>query len=187
MTSGGTTPTTPTTTPGNSSRPLLLVDVDGVLNCFGSFWTPEYEAEHFEPLSMNGHYTIRIPRGTRHRLAQLTKRFDPVWATAWLEDAHPFFQGPLQLGDPWPVIRWSGWDGRLHKGRSWKWSFVDRFLDNSGGPAAWIDDDLHPIDFEWAARRTDRGAPTLLVKTNPCHGLTDEHVAELLVFERSLS
>lgn len=162
------------------TKPLLLLDVDGVLNCFGSIWSEEYEALNFEPLRVfHKRFTIRIPNGTGQRLASLAESFDMVWCTAWQEEAHPFFGPQLELGDPWPVIEFSGWDGRLHEGRSWKWSFVDRYVDVEGRMAAWVDDDLHAADFAWAADRTMRVAPTMLVKTNQSIGLTDTHVAHL--------
>ena len=163
------------------TKPLLLLDVDGVLNCFGSLWTEEYEAEHFEPVQVaQEKYEIRIPKGTTHRIARLCEVFEPVWCTAWQEDAHPFFGPRLALGDPWPLVSFEGWNGLLAEKRSWKWSFVDEYVDLDLRAAAWVDDDLHAADFAWAAARSTRVAPTLLVKTDPCKGLTDVHVSHLL-------
>lgn len=172
-------------------KPLLLVDVDGVLNCFGSLWSEEYEQQAFipdVPMSSHGH-PIRIPKLTAERLAKLSEHFEMVWCTAWQEDAHPFFAEILGL-EEWPVIEFSGWDGSLHAKRSWKWSWVDRYVDYSGDaprPAAWIDDDLHRADFEWAARRTAGGVPTLLVKAEPCFGLTDADMHDLIYWARTIS
>jgi hypothetical protein len=44
-------------------------------------------------------------------------------------------------------------------------------------PAAWIDDTLGPIAYDWAARR---GAPTLLLPVNPLVGSTREIVERAL-------
>jgi len=43
-------------------------------------------------------------------------------------------------------------------------------------PLAWIDDALNDACREWAAAR---GAPTLLVDTDPAVGLVDEHADRL--------
>jgi HAD domain in Swiss Army Knife RNA repair proteins len=162
-------------------RPLLLLDVDGVLNAFGSLFSPEYEAERFEPITRNncGH-RIRIPKGTRERIAALVDVFDPVWATAWSEDAHPFFAEPLALGEPWPVVDLS--TGTLHPGRSWKWRSVETYLDATDRSAAWVDDDLSEEDFDWARDRCSLGLPTLLVRTDAHVGLTDRHLMHLLIW-----
>lgn len=172
-------------------RPLLLLDVDGVLNCFGSLWTEAYEAEHFEPIltSPQG-FVIRMPKRTARRVAFLRRFFDPVWATAWQSNAHPFFADPLGLdGEPWPHVTWES--AIYHPERTWKLPDVQRWLaehQTRGSahavPLAWVDDDLRDDAEDWARRRE---APTLLVRTDPCHGLTDEHVHELASFARAVT
>lgn len=183
-------------------KPLLGLDVDGVLNCFGSIWTDEYDAVAWEmpPFSPpNASYMLRVPRGTSGRLATLGERFEIVWCTMWEERAHPAFVGKIggigtvcdcapfeppidcECGAtgirPWPVIsfRRAVWDGRS----TWKLPAVKEYIGDR--PFAWIDDDLFADAFEWAHDRATRlGIPTQLVRTNPAVGLADEHVAELL-------
>jgi hypothetical protein len=167
-------------------KPVLLVDVDGVLNCFGSLWTPEYEAEHFEPLRVAyDRYTIRCRKGLADNLARLAEWFEMTWCTAWEGNAHPFFGEWLGLGhEPWPHVDWTrGWVGEE---LTWKLADVRRVHDGDR-PLAWIDDDLGPDAYEWAKERNQAGAPTLLVKTNPCDGLTDKHVDQLIYFAEEVS
>ncbi|WP_329387126.1 hypothetical protein [Streptomyces sp. NBC_01716] len=54
---------------------------------------------------------------------------------------------------------------------------VDVWLD----PAAvvWIDDDFTSLDHAWAAERTARGNPTLLVQPDPYTGLRTDHLTEV--------
>ena len=79
-------------------KPLLLIDVDGVLNCFGSLWSEEYDAEHFLPIELAyDRYPIRCRKQTKERLERLLVHFEPVWATAWQENAHPWW-GPRLCG-----------------------------------------------------------------------------------------
>lgn len=162
-------------------KPLLLVDVDGVLNCFGSLWTAEHEERAFEVIDRAPYgFRVRIPKGTRERMAQLVERFEPVWATAWGDDAHGYFAERLALGPAWPVVSFS--QAVVARDRSWKWRSVEHFMNEQDRPAAWVDDDLSPLDFAWARDRCALGLPTLLVRTEAHVGLTDAHVSELLAW-----
>lgn len=168
-------------------KPLLLVDVDGVLNCFGSLWSPEYEAREFEPLRIyDGAYTIRCRKGLRAQLARLAEHFEMHWCTMWEGEAHPFFGGWLGLGDePWPYIDWSA--SFAAEDRTWKLTDVRQTFADSDRAIAWVDDDLKWDAFEWARERTvDDGIPTMLVRTNPVQGLTDENVDQLVQFAESV-
>lgn len=165
-----------------TNKPILLVDVDGVLNCFGSLWSPEYEAEHFEPTrSYHNQFTIRVRKGTAGRLARLAEHFEMTWGTAWCEQAHPFFGEWLQLGEPWPHLNWtSAW---IREGASWKLPDIQRFAEERPTrPLAWIDDDIQGDAYQWAEERVKAGTPTLVVRTNPVDGLQDKHVEQLVFF-----
>ncbi len=50
-------------------------------------------------------------------------------------------------------------------------------------PIAWVDDNFDESCFEWAERR---GAPTLLVPTEPHLGLEEGHVEALSAWATSL-
>lgn len=172
-------------------KPLLLVDVDGVLNCFGSIWTDTYEAEHFVrdlPLAYD-RYTIRCRLDTADRLRELLHHFEPVWATAWTENAHPYWRHVLGLDEePWPHIDFGpGW---APLGGTWKLPTVRQWAEEGPGAGralAWIDDDLQPDAYEWAHNRIAAGIPTLLIKTKPHEGLGEREETRLKAFAGACS
>lgn len=162
------------------TKPLLLIDVDGVLNCLGS-WDAEYERKQFLPITRNLHdQTIRVRHETRDYLCRLVEAFTPVWCTGWKEHAHPHFDSVLGLGPRWPHIEFPGlenWDPAQSNGEFWKRQWVDDYVGSRR--FAWIDDELTEADIQWGANRKP---PALLIKTNPERGLTEDHVVELLAW-----
>src|SRR4051795_12589368 len=152
--------------PKDGVKPLLFVDVDGVLSLFGF-------AEIPGPLSMIdgvGHY---IPPESGPRLSRLAERFELVWATGWEEKANEYLPGLLQMPSKLPTLTF---DGRAVFGTAhWKLEAIDEYAGDR--PAAWIDDSLDERCTRWAE---ERPAPTLLVETEPAVGITDEHVEILL-------
>ena len=160
-------------------KPLLLVDVDGVLNVFGFSWEgyeePDSELEKvFEAMG----WTIRFPTGTAQRMARLSEAFDCVWATTWEERANDLIAPHLGVGADWPVIKFKGWA----RHPTWKLPDVRKWCEDNarGRRVAWLDDDLHGDAEEWAAKRTEGGEPTVLVSTHNEKGLTDRLTRELM-------
>ena len=147
-------------------RPILLVDVDGVLNPWEAEFCPdgfaEYEFFPGEPVLLSpGHGAL---------LTSLADAYELVWATAWEHNANRFICPVLAL-PALPVIEFplGGRDLLFRKLPAVAEAVGDR-------PCAWIDD-VHPPDhYEWAATR---GVPTLIVDINPAEGLTSA-VAERL-------
>jgi hypothetical protein len=76
-------------------KPILAMDVDGVLNAFG----PSGKLA----LTRAG-TPIRIPDGTEERLRVLAGRFEMVWATSWGHAANEELHPLLGIDHPWPVI-----------------------------------------------------------------------------------
>jgi hypothetical protein len=160
----------------SESRPVLFVDVDGVISLFG-----------FQP-SGNPPGTFHSIDGIIHcigseaasRLARLTERFELVWATGWEEKANEYLVHLLRMPAELPVLTF---DGRAVFGSShWKLDAIDEYA--RGRPAAWIDDNLDYRADEWARLRSE---PTLLVTTEAADGITDEHVERLLRFADGVS
>jgi hypothetical protein len=105
-------------------RPLLFVDVDGVL----ALWDPIVDVDRVRPAGEAG-VPILIPVGTARRLQRLAANFQMVWATAWGTDA-PEFLGPwLGLGADWPVLDFDGY----------KWAAICDYA--TGRLFAWVDDE----------------------------------------------
>ena len=154
---------------GGGDRPVLFVDVDGVISLFG-FGPGEPPPGTFHSVEGILHCIGSAAGG---RLARLTDAFELVWATGWEEKANEYLPHLLGMEKPLPVLTF---DGRAVFGTAhWKLEAIDEYA--AGRPAAWIDDSLDHRCRRWAAKR---GAPTLLVETDPATGITDEHVDELL-------
>jgi len=150
-------------------KPLLFVDVDGVLSLFGF-------AELPGPLSWVDGVAHYIPPDSGPRLERLAERYDLVWATGWEEKANEYLPHLLRL--PFRELPTLSFDGRAVFGTAhWKLGAIDEYA--AGRPLAWIDDSMDEECREWAR---SRGAPTLLIETESPVGLTDEHVEHLLAW-----
>jgi HAD domain in Swiss Army Knife RNA repair proteins len=150
-----------------SDRPILFVDVDGVISLFG--FAPGAERMP-GPLHWVDGIAHCIPADVGERLVRLAERFELVWATGWEERANEHLPHILRL--PFCELPSLTFDGRAVFGRAnWKLDAIDEFA--GGRSAAWVDDSC----MAWAERRR---APTLIVRTDPAVGLTDEHVERLL-------
>jgi hypothetical protein len=148
--------------------PILFVDVDGVLSIFGFPMNA--------PAPGRFHTVDGIPHCLAHgcgeRLLRLGERFELVWATGWEERANEHLPHLLGLGREYPTL---GFDHQPQWGAAhWKLSAIERYAGDR--PAAWIDDNFNEACHFWAK---ERGAPTLLVDTDPAVGMTDDHVKKL--------
>jgi hypothetical protein len=156
-------------------RPILFVDVDGVLSLFG--WEGDTPAGRFH--MVDGIVHLIGEHGGR-LLARLSQAFELVWATGWEEKANEYLVHLLELESELPTL---SFDGRARFGTAhWKLEALEEFAGER--PAAWIDDN---IDDECRAWAEGRSAPTLLVETQTHVGITDEHVDELLAWAAELS
>jgi hypothetical protein len=163
---------------GPLHRPILFVDVDGVISLFGfSPGTGDLPG----PLHWIDGVAHCIPEGIGQRLVTLAERFELVWATGWEERANEHL--PFLLKLPFRDLPSLRFRGRAVFGSAhWKVDAIDRYA--ADRPAAWIDDNLNAECFAWAKRRI---APTMLVETSSSVGMTDEHVSELLEWASTVS
>jgi len=157
------------------SRPILAVDVDGVISLFGFEEPPERSLARFQLVDGMVH-CISLVAGDR--LVRLGEHFELVWATGWEEKAN--FYLPDLLGIPeLPVI---SFDGAARFGSAhWKLGPLDEFA--RGRALAWIDDNFNEGCYEWAEEREE---PTLLVPTEPHLGIEEAHVEALRSWALSL-
>ena len=159
-----------------SERPVLAVDVDGVISLFGFDGPLADVPGRFHLIDGIAHC---IADGAGPRLLRLAEHYELVWATGWEERANDHL--PLLLGLPadLPVLTFGG---RARFGTAhWKLEALDAYAGDR--PLAWIDDSLDRSCREWAERRA---APTLLVPTESDIGLTDSHVDSLIGWSRGL-
>jgi hypothetical protein len=155
----------------SSGKPVLFVDVDGVLSLFG--FDPGV-SELPGPFHWIDGIAHCIPPTGGPRLTRLGERYELVWATGWEEKANEYLPHILGLQQrELPCLTFGGQAvfGSAH----WKLEAIEAYA--QGRPAAWIDDNLDYSCREWAMHRA---APTLLVETAPYEGLTDEQVQRLL-------
>jgi HAD domain in Swiss Army Knife RNA repair proteins len=148
-------------------RPLLLLDVDGVLNPFAAPACPPGYTEHdFFP----GEEPVRLCHAHRSWLQELGTRFQIVWASAWGADANRLLAPLLQLPDL-PVIAFPPLPFHPRD----KLPAIIQYAGHR--PLAWIDDALPPEAHTWAASRRTL---TLLISIDPAEGLTRPAVDQAL-------
>jgi hypothetical protein len=158
------------------SRPILAVDVDGVVSLFG-FETPPPPTEATYQLVDGGLHCISLRAG--ERLQRLSEHFDLVWATGWEEKANFYLPTVLGLAE----LPHLTFDGAARFGSAhWKLGPLDHY--GSGRALAWIDDNFDESCYRWAR---ERDQPTLLVPTDPAQGLLEAETEALIAWGRSLA
>lgn len=173
-----------------SLRPLLFVDVDGVISTYG-FAGKGRVPSGTRPIgatAATGNGTFHnvdgiihhIAAGIDQRMRDLLPHFEAVWASGWGERANEHLVHLLSLPGELDVVEFAVAPSRDRDGH-WK---LDALTARAAGrAAAWIDDGLNDACHEWAAARAE---PTLLVPTDPAEGLLDKHVEQLIAWARSL-
>ena len=158
------------------NRPLLLVDVDGVISLFG-FDPARPPDGNFLTVDGVAHYLSADVAG---HLLELSEWFEPAWCTGWEEKANEYLPHALGLPGPWPYLEFAG-PATAGSGH-WKLEAVERYAGMR--PLAWIDDGHDERTEAWAEAR---GAPTLLIRTEPPTGLTAQQSAALVEWAQGLS
>jgi hypothetical protein len=156
------------------NRPVLAVDVDGVISLFGFEGPLDQVPGRFHLIDGIAH-CISDTAGAL--LARLGDVYELIWATGWEDRANDHLPRILGLPAELPCLRF---DGRARFGTAhWKIEAIDAYARDR--PLAWIDDSIDETCRDWAQ---SRGAPTLLVPTESDIGITDAHVETLLAWAR---
>lgn len=145
-------------------KPILFLDVDGVLNCISRHEDYEHHITDGIP--------VWVPTGTKERVAKLLDHFDPIWATAWQGTAHRCWRNILGLdGQPWPYVSYANYKLTeiLRMAGERPWAFVDDDMGYELRGLGWTRDMVNG----------------LLIEPDPDEGLTDDHVEQLLDFART--
>lgn len=170
------------------SRPVLLLDVDGVLCPVrdnerpGGYHAPsaEFRSASYEHWGTGETIELWISPSNAERLALLAKVFEIVWATGWAHHANRVI-GPLHGLPDLRFVELSWSEDMRSLESSWKLPAVARYVGDDQ-PCVWIDDDIRPDAEQWAANRPGR---TLLIPVDHRVGLTDQAVERALSFARA--
>jgi hypothetical protein len=159
----------------HDERPILALDVDGVISLFGFDGPLDEVPGNFHLINGIAHC---FPDGIGERVRKLAEAYEVVWATGWEDRANEMLPRILGLEGDLPFLTF---DGRARFGSShWKVEAIDEYAGDR--PLAWIDDCLDETCHAWAQARR---APTLLVPTEPFSGLTEAHMEALLDWARA--
>jgi hypothetical protein len=178
-------------------KPLLMVDIDGVISLFGftgglpwEGWTGREGTPATDgggaPPAGSMHNIEGVPHYLSHRaarhLTELGEEFELVWASGWEEKADEYLPHLLGLPRGLAHLRFER-DGMVRTANAhWKLGAIEA---HAGSRAlAWIDDSFDEECHVWAKRRE---APTLLVQTVPERGLTDGEAELLREWARALA
>lgn len=157
------------------SRPILAVDVDGVISLFGFDEPPDREVARFELIDGMVH-CISLVAG--ERLRRLSEHYELVWATGWEDKANDYLPNILGLPEL-PVL---SFDGAARFGTAhWKLGPLEEY--GRDRALAWIDDSFDESCYEWAR---GRAAPTLLMPTESQLGLEEVQVEALTAWASGL-
>jgi hypothetical protein len=152
-----------------TAKPLLLLDIDGVLN---PHVRPGLDVPPlFETHSVAGQ-VVRLNPLHGEWLHQLTYAYELVWATTWEEDANkliaPLIGAPTNL----PFVSFADYDSQ---GWTWKLPAVQRFVGIQ--PVVWLDDGPGEGAEEWA---TSRVPATRLIQPDGYAGWSEDEYQQLL-------
>jgi hypothetical protein len=155
---------------GTNGRPLLLLDVDGVLQPVGRSLPRGFERFTSDEAD------VVLCRQHGVWLNQLAVRFDLVWATTWGATANQAIGSRLGLPEL-PHIDL----GVLPRSGTRKLGVVKAFVGTRA--VAWVDDELYEDAVAWAM---ERHAATLIRRTSGSVGLTSDDVHALEMFAAAL-
>ncbi|MFI7706643.1 HAD domain-containing protein [Nonomuraea sp. NPDC049480] len=151
-------------------KPLLLLDVDGVLNPMGRP-TPDYR--RYRCTIAGEVYTVHLNPRHGRRLLELAEATgaELVWATTWEHHANDWIAPRIGLPSL-PVIPVST-DVLSERGEMFKTPHVAAYAGRR--PFVWFDDQVWAEDEEYL--RVHQGLDDfLLVHVDPTRGLTSHHL-----------
>jgi hypothetical protein len=153
-------------------RPVVFLDVDGVLNAVPYDRDPE-GFDDFERAQCL-HFWITYSKKMGERLAALDA--DLMWLSTWGSDANNYI-GPLFGWYPLGVVGRSVYD---RQSSWWKSFAARRFLADYPRPFIWLDDDLTLAQQSGAIDWVDNyKLPKLLIAPVTHRGLLPEHLERI--------
>ncbi len=180
-------PTSNTATGGR--KPLLLLDVDGVLNAFPATWQTGYTRKAIDGYPIHFHHEVR------QMVSALDKAFEIVWFTLWNHRAAPGIGPHVGLSDAVHLTTsWErGWDvayaagctaTRINQMMYAKTPLLPELV-GTGRHWVWIDDAHSASDHEYLVDAGFDPRSFRLVRTDPEVGLTWTDVHRALEFAQA--
>ncbi|GGU40628.1 HAD domain-containing protein [Streptomyces violascens] len=159
-------------------NPLLLLDIDGVLNPFQAAppGPAGYHLHLMRPQSWIAQHPhllsedvpdLQVRLHPEHGAELLDLPFDLAWASTWEDDANRHISPAIGL-PALPVINWTNPDHFPADGTYFKTADVVSYA--AGRPFAWVDDQIHQADRDYVSR--NHPGPALLYDVDPEVGLT---------------
>lgn len=157
-----------------AASPVLVLDVDGVLNPYAA---PVCPAGYTEHALFPGEEPVRLCRAHGDWIRQLVTRFEVAWCTGWGPEANRLL-APILALPRFPVITLPP----APFAPADKVPAVAAFV--ADRPVVWLDDLLTPEARRWAAGRSPA---TLLIDVDPAHGLRRSMIDRALSWATSLA
>lgn len=153
--------------PPDGSKPVLLLDVDGVLLVVGKRPPPGFE------VLKAAKDRVFYCRQHGPWIRDLLKLADTYYLTSHQKMAHHDIGRHLKL----PRLDWINYGAFQDTTIGERAAAAQALFPNRG--LVWVDDDFRDYEFEWADTRVANGNPTLLVKPDSERGLQYEHIVAI--------
>jgi HAD domain in Swiss Army Knife RNA repair proteins len=154
-------------------RPILFLDVDGVLIPYGSGAAPDSASVLLAGPKEDDELLSRINPAHGPRLLALGCEL--VWATGWESEANEVISPRVGL-PRLPVLAWSL--GPTESGpAALHWKTRDLVAWARGRPFVWVDDEISSVDRDRVA--LDHRGPALLRRIDSRLGLSDADIAAI--------
>ena len=167
------------------ASPILLLDVDGVLNPIGQMLHPEAEAnwafnDVFYSCDESGNWPLRISP----EMGKAIRAFgcDIRWLTTWHDLAHK------NIGEP--VFGWPKFPVQSYPRMSssyWKLTAVRELLEEEGPHVIWLDDDIEQFMIGEELWELDPHNRLMTVCPNTAIGLTKDDIQKIKNFVESVT
>ena len=177
-------------TNNNGRKPIILLDIDGVVNAFRYRKVPDADQPKYKRKHVNG-YTVTYRPEWIKWVDDMTALSDMTWASMWVSDALDHFAPRTKIG--LGIERYIDFHAHYEEASEQRtgrgvgdYKHPGILVTVGDRPFIWIDDDISPRQWEWALARTASGIPTLLIQPDPAVGLEWDHVARVHKFIKNL-